>query len=144
MIDRAGCRRRRAGNEFVRGADGKGHEKKSPDDPISAHTPSRNPDDESPAFPLEPAQLRPVPKYPQAGVPRFDQPDGSPATRSGDAGVRMGEQLAKDMISARIGPDFRFAVVGAKSFFAPTGPMRPQDLTRHVCINFRFPTSGGL
>ena len=30
-----------------------------------------------------------------------------------DAGVRMGEQLAKDMISARISPDLRFAVVGA-------------------------------
>ncbi|WP_027547830.1 LysR family transcriptional regulator [Bradyrhizobium sp. WSM2254] len=62
-----------------------------------------------------------------------------------DAGVRMGEQLAKDMISARIGPDFRFAVVGAKSYFGDRAvPKRPQDLTGHDCINYRFPTSGGL
>src|SRR5215213_1618251 len=33
-----------------------------------------------------------------------------------DGGVRMGEQVAKDMISTRIGPDFRFAVVGAPSY----------------------------
>jgi DNA-binding transcriptional LysR family regulator len=62
-----------------------------------------------------------------------------------DAGVRMGEQLAKDMISARIGPDFRFAVVGAPSYFADHAvPVRPQDLTQHRCINYRFPTSGAL
>lgn len=62
-----------------------------------------------------------------------------------DAGVRMGEQLAKDMISVRIGPDFRFAVVGSKSYFAKHPiPGKPQDLTQHDCINFRFPTSGAL
>jgi DNA-binding transcriptional LysR family regulator len=62
-----------------------------------------------------------------------------------DAGVRMGEQLAKDMTSARIGPDFRFAVVGAKSYFVDHPvPEKPQDLVRHNCINYRFPTSGGL
>ncbi|EKJ94917.1 regulatory protein [Bradyrhizobium lupini HPC(L)] len=62
-----------------------------------------------------------------------------------DAGVRMGEQLAKDMISARIGPDFRFAVVGAKSYFERRSiPQRPQDLTQHNCINYRFPSSGTL
>jgi DNA-binding transcriptional LysR family regulator len=62
-----------------------------------------------------------------------------------DAGVRMGEQLAKDMISARIGPDFRFAVVGSKSYFKNhPEPKHPQDLVRHTCINLRMPTSGGL
>jgi DNA-binding transcriptional LysR family regulator len=62
-----------------------------------------------------------------------------------DAGVRMGEQLAKDMISARIGPDFRFAVVGSKSYFTKHPiPEKPQDLTQHDCINYRFPTSGAL
>lgn len=62
-----------------------------------------------------------------------------------DAGVRMGEQLAKDMISARIGPDFRFAVVGSKSYFAKRPiPEKPQDLTRLDCINYRFPTSGAI
>ncbi|MBB3527587.1 LysR family transcriptional regulator [Rhizobium sp. BK456] len=62
-----------------------------------------------------------------------------------DAGVRMGEQLAKDMISARIGPDFRFNVVGAKSYLKNNPePQHPQDLVRHTCINERLPTFGGF
>lgn len=62
-----------------------------------------------------------------------------------DAGVRMGEHLAKDMISARIGPDFCLAVVGAPSYFAShPEPIHPKDLVGHSCINFRLPTQGGL
>ena len=62
-----------------------------------------------------------------------------------DAGVRLGEQVAKDMVSVRIGPDIRFAVVGTKSYFAKHGrPKTPQDLVTHSCINLRFPTHGGL
>jgi DNA-binding transcriptional LysR family regulator len=62
-----------------------------------------------------------------------------------DAGVRWGEQVAKDMIAARIGPDIRFAVVGAKSYFAKRStPETPHDLIGHSCINLRFPTHGGL
>lgn len=62
-----------------------------------------------------------------------------------DAGVRFGEQLAKDMIGVRIGPDIRMAVVGAPSYFAKRPqPRTPQDLTDHVCINLRLPTLGGL
>jgi DNA-binding transcriptional LysR family regulator len=62
-----------------------------------------------------------------------------------DAGVRLGEQVAKDMIAARIGPDFGMAVVGAPSYFAKRPkPKRPQDLTDHDCINLRLPTYGGL
>jgi DNA-binding transcriptional LysR family regulator len=62
-----------------------------------------------------------------------------------DAGVRLGEQVAKDMIAVRIGPDFRMVVVGAPSYFAKRPlPKRPQDLTAHDCINIRLPTLGGL
>src|SRR6266508_5437479 len=62
-----------------------------------------------------------------------------------DAGVRSGEQVAKDMIAVRIGPDMRMAVVGAPSYFAKRSPPRkPQDLTDHKCINLRLPTRGGL
>jgi len=62
-----------------------------------------------------------------------------------DAGVRLGEQVARDMIAVRIGPDWRIAVVGAPSYFANrTGPKKPQDLTAHDCINMRLPTYGGL
>ena len=62
-----------------------------------------------------------------------------------DAGVRSGEQVAKDMIAVRIGPDMRMAVVGAPSYFAQRSPpKKPQDLTDHNCINLRLPTYGGL
>jgi len=62
-----------------------------------------------------------------------------------DAGVRLGEQVAKDMISVRIGPDVRFAVIGSKSYFVDrTPPRTPQDLLHHSCINLRLPTYGGL
>lgn len=66
-------------------------------------------------------------------------------TQRFDAGVRMGEQLAKDMISVRIGPDIRFAVVGSPSYFKNNPePTRPQDLVRHNCITERHATSGGI
>jgi DNA-binding transcriptional LysR family regulator len=62
-----------------------------------------------------------------------------------DAGVRLGEDVAKDMIAVRIGPDLRMAAVGAPSYFAAHGkPKTPHDLTRHSCINLRMSTLGGL
>jgi DNA-binding transcriptional LysR family regulator len=62
-----------------------------------------------------------------------------------DAGVRLGEQVAKDMIAVRIGPDMRMAVVGSPAYFAKRPrPETPQDLTTHNCINIRLPTYGGL
>ena len=62
-----------------------------------------------------------------------------------DAGVRLGESIAKDMVAVRIGPDLRMAVVGAPSYFAEHAkPKTPQDLADHSCINLRLPTAGGL
>ena len=62
-----------------------------------------------------------------------------------DAGVRLGEQVAKDMIAVRIGPDIRMAVVGAPAYFKRHPPPKtPQDLTAHNCISIRLPTYGGL
>jgi DNA-binding transcriptional LysR family regulator len=62
-----------------------------------------------------------------------------------DAGVRWGEQVAKDMIAVRIGPNMSIAVVGAPSYFAKRSPpKKPQDLTGHNCINLHLPTYGGL
>jgi DNA-binding transcriptional LysR family regulator len=62
-----------------------------------------------------------------------------------DAGVRSGEQVAKDMIAVRIGPDMRMAVVGAPSYFKRRSePRRPQELIGHNCINLRLPTHGGV
>jgi len=62
-----------------------------------------------------------------------------------DAGVRLGEQVARDMIAVRIGPDMRMAVVAAPSYFArKKRPQKPEDLTDHNCINLRLPTHGSL
>ena len=62
-----------------------------------------------------------------------------------DAGVRLGEQVAKDMVAVPIGPEMRMAVVGAPGYFRDRSkPRAPQDLTAHRCINLRMPTAGGL
>jgi len=62
-----------------------------------------------------------------------------------DAGVRLGEQVAKDMIAVRIGPDMRMAVVGSPSYFTQHArPQSPQELIDHRCINLRLPTYGSI
>jgi DNA-binding transcriptional LysR family regulator len=62
-----------------------------------------------------------------------------------DAGVRSGEQVAKDMIAVPIGPDMRMAVVGAPSYFRKRPePKTPKDLIGHNCINLRLPLHGGV
>lgn len=62
-----------------------------------------------------------------------------------DAGVRLGESVSKDMIAVRIGPDWRFAVVGTPDYFARRStPEHPRDLTNHRCINLRMASAGNL
>lgn len=62
-----------------------------------------------------------------------------------DAGVRLGEALAKDMIAVPIGPEQRMVVIGAPSYLERYPiPLVPQDLANHRCINLRMLTSGGL
>jgi DNA-binding transcriptional LysR family regulator len=62
-----------------------------------------------------------------------------------DAGVRLGEQLAKDMIAVKIGPEMRMAVIGSPSYFRRyPRPETPQDLTGHNCIQIRMPTHGNI
>ena len=62
-----------------------------------------------------------------------------------DAGVRLGEQVAKDMVAVPIGPMMRMAVVGSPSYFAGRSvPKTPRQLSDHICINLRLPTRGGL
>jgi DNA-binding transcriptional LysR family regulator len=62
-----------------------------------------------------------------------------------DAGVRLGEQVAKDMIAVKIGPEMRMAVVGAPSYFRQNPwPEKPEDLTGHNCIQIRMPTHGNI
>lgn len=87
-----------------------------------------------------------LPEYPDIKVELLlDNGLTDIVTERYDAGVRMGEQLAKDMISVRIGPDFRFAVVGAPSYLADyPAPEHPKQLVNHRCINFRLSTAGGM
>ena len=62
-----------------------------------------------------------------------------------DAGIRLGDAVAKDMVAVKVGPDLRTVVVGTPSYFEryPT-PLTPYDLERHACIGYRLTTSGGL
>jgi DNA-binding transcriptional LysR family regulator len=95
---------------------------------------------------LWPALSKLLPRYPDIKVELvIDYGLTDIVAERYDAGVRLGEQVAQDMIAVRIGPDFRMAVVGAPSYFAdrPT-PKAPQDLTAHQCINLRLPTYGGI
>jgi DNA-binding transcriptional LysR family regulator len=95
---------------------------------------------------LWPALSRMLPRYPEVKVElAIDYGLTDIVTERYDAGVRLGEQVAKDMIALRIGPNMRMAVVGAPSYFARRSrPKQPQDLTAHNCINLRLPTRGGL
>jgi DNA-binding transcriptional LysR family regulator len=95
---------------------------------------------------LVPALARLLPKYPDIRVEiNSENRMVDIVEQRYDAGIRLGEQVAKDMIAVRIGPDVRMAVVGAPSYFANRSlPKTPQDLTDHVCINPRLPTLGGL
>lgn len=62
-----------------------------------------------------------------------------------DAGVRLGEAISKDMIAVRIGPDWRFAIVGSPAYFERRDrPETPQELTNHNCITLRLTTAGGI
>jgi DNA-binding transcriptional LysR family regulator len=59
-----------------------------------------------------------------------------------DAGIRIGEFIARDMIAVRLTPDFRWVVLGTPSYFAQRGrPRTPQDLIKHECIGYRYPTA---
>jgi len=95
---------------------------------------------------LSPALVKFLPTYPDIKVEvSVDYGFTDIVAQRYDAGVRIGERVAKDMIAVRIGPDMRMAVVGAPSYFANRPlPKKPQDLTEHNCINLRLPTHGGL
>jgi DNA-binding transcriptional LysR family regulator len=62
-----------------------------------------------------------------------------------DIGVRLGDQVAKDMIAVRIGPDMAMSIVGSPGYLHSRPPAKtPQDLTLHNCINLRLPTRESL
>ncbi len=92
-------------------------------------------------------KLKPVLKdYPEIGVEMIlDSTFRNIVEEGFDAGVRLGESVEKDMIAVRIGPDWRLVAVASPGYLDLHGePDRPQDLVRHVCINMRHETAGGL
>jgi DNA-binding transcriptional LysR family regulator len=95
---------------------------------------------------LWPAPARLLPNYPDIKVEiNVDSGLTDIVAERFDAGVRLGEQVAKDMIAVTIGPEIRMAVVGAPAYLAKhPAPETPQDLVHHRCINLRLPTAGGL
>ena len=95
---------------------------------------------------LWPAVSRLLPHYPDVRVEiAVDYGLTDIVAERYDAGVRLGEQVARDMVAVRIAPDMRMAVVGAPHYFAQHAPpTSPQELTAHNCINIRLPTYGGV
>jgi DNA-binding transcriptional LysR family regulator len=95
---------------------------------------------------LQPALKKLLPAYPDIRVEIVaDYGLTDIVTQGYDAGVRLGEQVAKDMVAVRIGPDIRMAVVASPAYLKKhTVPQSPHDLTAHKCINVRLPTYGGL
>lgn len=95
---------------------------------------------------LRPALVRLLPAHPDINVEVIvDYGLTDIVAARFDAGVRLGEQVAKDMIAVRIGPDVRMAVVGSPAYFAKHPlPRTPAELMGHNCINMRLPTYGGV
>jgi DNA-binding transcriptional LysR family regulator len=60
-----------------------------------------------------------------------------------DAGIRLGEKLAPDVVALKVGPDLRMAVVASPGYIAHHGtPAHPRDLQSHRCINYRLERAG--
>ncbi|MDR5752428.1 MULTISPECIES: LysR family transcriptional regulator [unclassified Caballeronia] len=95
---------------------------------------------------LQPALAKILPDHPDIQVEVIVDYGLTDIVAEGyDAGVRLGEQVARDMIAVRIGPDVRMAVVGSPDYFARhPRPRTPRDLIRHNCIAIRLPTYGGI
>ncbi|WP_175650758.1 LysR family transcriptional regulator [Pseudomonas sp. Marseille-P9899] len=95
---------------------------------------------------LWPALQKVLPDYPDIHVEiTVDYALTDIVAQRYDAGVRLGEQVAKDMIAVPIGPSLRMAVVGSPGYFENRpAPLVPGDLAGHNCINLRLPTHGSL
>ena len=95
---------------------------------------------------LWPALRKLLPEYPEINVEMvIDSTLTDIVSERFDAGVRLGEALAKDMVAVRIGPELRMAIVGSPEYFTQhPAPITPQDLAAHTCINLRMLSGGGL
>jgi DNA-binding transcriptional LysR family regulator len=95
---------------------------------------------------LWPVLRRLLPDYPEINVElNVDSSLTEIVSGRFDAGIGLGEAVAKDMVAIRTGPDLRMAAVGSPAYFdGHPAPLAPQDLADHRCINLRLPTAGGF
>lgn len=95
---------------------------------------------------LWPRLAKLLPKYPQIKVEVTTQPRFTDIVAERyDMGVRLGDEVARDMTAVRISPDVRFAIVGSPAYLAKhPAPTKPQDLADHACINLRLMSHGDL
>jgi DNA-binding transcriptional LysR family regulator len=60
-----------------------------------------------------------------------------------DAGLRMGQFIADDMVVLRITPPFRMVVVASTDYLSRRGtPLTLEDLSRHACLRLRRSAGG--
>lgn len=93
-----------------------------------------------------PALRRFLPGYPEISVElALDSGLTDIVAERFDAGVRLEETIARDMIAVPIGPELRMAIVGSPAYLAESPPPRaPQDLSKHQCLKLRMASSGAI
>ncbi len=62
-----------------------------------------------------------------------------------DVGVRLGEQIAADMVALPLGPPVKLVTVAAPAYFERHAmPMTPDELSTQECSRYRYASSGRL
>lgn len=84
--------------------------------------------------------------YPEVEVEVFLDDGLADIVRDGfDAGIRLGQMVAPDMIARALTPPSRMMICASPDYLAERGiPQTPEDLAQHRCINFRRPTQKTL
>lgn len=102
--------------------------------------------DHAAATVLHPAMAKLLPDYPDVTVELvIDNAMTDIVTERCDAGIRLGEHLAHDMIAVRVGQDQRMAVVASPQYFSTHGrPKAPDELMSHNCLGYRLETRGNI
>lgn len=85
-------------------------------------------------------------QYPEVELELFSEPKFSDIVAGRfDAGIRLGDDVEKDMIAVQIAPDMQMCVVASPEYLAQYGtPQHPEQLAEHRCLCLRLPTSGGI
>lgn len=85
-------------------------------------------------------------RYPEVEVEIFSDERLTDIVSEGfDAGIRIGEMIAQDMVAIRLTPPFRSVVVASPAYIGRHGrPTTLGELSNHNCIGYRLIRSGGL